>query len=133
MPFHWPLRSGSTAIKQEGARFTTIKQEEEAAEVLASTPAQSPRDFPWNRCADKDLRTRVALKQQAVDDAFSHAYQLRYQLWEGIQSVGPDHSTAFELMGGYEIRAWIKETSEDLPQFQLYNPLLTYYGSRLTV
>ncbi|KAK4043111.1 hypothetical protein C8A01DRAFT_32751 [Parachaetomium inaequale] len=108
MPFHRLLRSSFRAIKQEGTRSTVIKQEE-AAQVLASTPAQPPRDFAWNNCANKDLRTRVALKQQAVDDAFSHARQLRDQLWEGIQSVGPDHSTAFELMGGYEIRAWIQE------------------------
>lgn len=68
--------------------------------------------FAWGNCGNLDLSTRVSLKQQAVDDAFDYARQLSEQLREGIAHIDPSHAKAFELMGGYEIRAWMEEMSE---------------------
>jgi hypothetical protein len=86
-----------------------IKKE---GETRARALAQASSEFAWNNCGGQDLRTRVSLKQQAVDDAFGHAHQIRDQLKEGIERVRPDHTTAFDLMGGHEIRSWMEEMGE---------------------
>jgi hypothetical protein len=70
-------------------------------------------EFAWNNCADKDLNTRVRIKQQAVDDGLEYARQLCDQLRAGIDRVGEGHTAAFDMMGGNELRAWIDEMSKD--------------------
>ena len=86
--------------------MTRVKKENE---MEAPALAQASNDFAWNNSGGEDLRTRVSLKQQAVDDAFGYAQQIRDQLKEGIERIRPDHTTAFDLMGGHEIRAWMEE------------------------
>jgi hypothetical protein len=88
-----------------------MKEEEgEPWQGLASGEPDS--DFAWKSCANKDVRVRVALKQQAVDDAFTYAREIRDVLQEAFDGIDPGHATAFDLMGGNEIRAWIEDMSE---------------------
>jgi hypothetical protein len=84
-------------------------EQEEAAQGPRSAPAT--RDFVWSNCGNENLSTRVAVKQQAVDDAFEYAHQLRDRLREEISYIN-EGSLIFDLMGGREIIAWSEEMGE---------------------
>ena len=84
-------------------------EQEEAAQGPRSAPAI--RDFAWSNCGNENLSTRIALKQQAVDDGFEYAQQLCDHLREEISYIN-EGSLTFELMGGCEIIAWTEEMGE---------------------
>jgi hypothetical protein len=81
-------------------------EREESAQGPRSAPVT--RDFAWSNCGNEKLSTRIALKQQAVDDGFEYAHQLRDLLREEI-SYFDESSLRFELLGGCEIIAWTEE------------------------
>jgi hypothetical protein len=95
-----------------------MKEEEEIP--WQGLPSGEPEsDFAWKSCARKHARIRVALKQQAVNDAFTYAHEIRDLLQEAFDGIDPGHATAFDLMGGNEIRAWIEDMGEYLVWVQL--------------
>ncbi|KAK3939085.1 hypothetical protein QBC46DRAFT_438550 [Diplogelasinospora grovesii] len=69
-------------------------------------------EFAWATCDDKDLRTRVCIKQQAVDKSFSYAEQLCSKLRAVLDKVDSGHAAAFDVLGGREIRAWMNEIEQ---------------------
>ncbi|KAK4105259.1 hypothetical protein N658DRAFT_482787 [Parathielavia hyrcaniae] len=87
-----------------------MKKEEEPWKGLA--PAQPDRNFAWKTCEGKHKRIRVAPKQQAVDDGFTYAREIRARLEQALDDIEAGHATAFDLMGGNEIRAWIDDMAD---------------------
>lgn len=56
------------------------------------------------------VSARGSLKrQQAANDGIEYARQLRDVFNTAFERIGPGHAKAFDLMGGYEIRAWMHE------------------------
>ncbi|KAK3332003.1 hypothetical protein B0T19DRAFT_472983 [Cercophora scortea] len=66
-------------------------------------------DFAWFKCYDKDIRTRVLVKQQAMDDSFEYGRQLCSELRARLGDIPSDDLEALDLLGSTSIQAWIEE------------------------
>ena len=107
LPFKYlPFNSLSTSfIAQSRTPQTTIFHRSPRGTMAE----KSDDDFAWSKCHDKTPHTRVCLKQQAVDDAFKYSQKLCHELKFALDQVGDEQKNAFNLMGGNEIRAWMKQ------------------------
>ena len=65
--------------------------------------------FTFQKCYNEKLSTRVAIKQQAVDDAFKHIEGIVHKFRVGIASVHENERDAFDMMGGDEVRNWLED------------------------
>lgn len=82
---------------------------------MADMTQEDDKQLPiaWNACADDDINHRVALKQQAVDDALKHAAVLCNDICSAVKDNKPlivgTHSRKMFTKG---IQKWIKEIGE---------------------
>lgn len=87
-----------------------IKEEEPSTADEASSNVVShgkPLPFAWDSCSKELFRSRVSIKQQAVDDAYRHAKFIR----QAISTVWDDEgSEAFKELFDENIVAWMDET-----------------------
>ena len=65
--------------------------------------------FTFQNCYNERLSTRVAIKQQAVDDALKHIEDIVRKFRLGIAGVHENEQDAFDMMGGGEVRAWLND------------------------
>ena len=68
--------------------------------------------FTFQKCYNEKPSTRVAIKQQAVDDALEHIEDIVRKFRVGIAGVHENERDAFDMMGGDEVRAWLEEIGE---------------------
>ena len=97
--FLWPA---SQSVKMTSSDIGMVVQKDPMVRNL-------DEKFTFQNCYDQRLSTRVAIKQQAVDDALKHIEAIVRKFRVGIAGVHEQERDAFNMMGGSEVSGWLEE------------------------
>ncbi|EGO54039.1 hypothetical protein NEUTE1DRAFT_103513 [Neurospora tetrasperma FGSC 2508] len=73
---------------------------------IVTTPPGKYLPFAWDSCSKDPLRSRISIKQQAVEDAFHHAKFICHSIVSALKDEKPE---TFKELFDQEIVAWMDE------------------------
>ncbi|EAA31121.2 hypothetical protein GE21DRAFT_8688 [Neurospora crassa] len=73
---------------------------------IVTTPPGKYLPFAWDSCSKDPLRSRISIKQQAVEDAFHHAKFICHSIVSALKDEKPE---AFKELFDQEIVGWVDE------------------------
>ena len=79
---------------------------------IVTTPPGKYLPFAWDSCSKDPLRSRISIKQQAVEDAFHHAKFICHSIVSALKDEKPE---AFKELFDQEIVGWVDEICKSNP------------------